>query len=80
MFGVDALGFGTQCPVVGLPVMRHPFGDLIGCWLLAIEIDRLTGELHDRTKPGRVLAGIKRNIIRRAIEIDHIARVFRHQY
>src|SRR5690606_14992808 len=76
----QAVDLPAQRLVVGPPVRLHALPHLFGRRLPAFEIDRAAVELAHRAQPGGVLPRIQRGVVLAAVEVDHVARMRRHQH
>ena len=77
---VQAFEFVAQRVVVGPPVAFDPRGDFFGRRFFARQVDRIAAETHDRAQTRGVLSGIQRDVVGRAVEVDDVARIPRHQH
>src|SRR3954468_20252848 len=64
-----------QALVIWPPVRLDPLPDLVVRRRKAWQVQRLAMKRVERHDAGRVLAGIKIGAVRRAVQIDHIARM-----
>ena len=78
--GLEPRQLVRQGRVVGLPVVVQALRHLGRIGRLAGQVERLTGEEAGRAQLGVVGAGVHRRVLGRAVQVDHITRMVRHQH
>ena len=78
--GAEAREFFAQRRVIRTPVAPHALADLVGRRCPALAVHRRAAELQRRAQAGGVLARVQRGVVGRTVEIDHVARIARHQH
>ena len=76
---LQALQLGGQGLVVGLPIGFAPAQALDRVWLCACPVQGVAGEKPGRAQLGVGCARVHGRVIRRAVQIDHVARDLRRQ-